>query len=428
MKKRRSGHDKKRTFQPQRRPLRLPLPDSTIEVIERHIDACHNPGLIYERYVKYLHRGDDWSLTPTTGAREENPKQKALAATIAAQNRVSDLVQLWQAIQTRWECVTGKALTFLANPTWRFVSGLGRGGPLEVGFTFHRIYGFPIIPGSSLKGLARMKALVELSKRLSKPFKDLNWLDTPREADFEQKLAECAPAPDVETQQQARWFRLIFGTTKQAGAAVFFDAIPVNPPQLEHDVMTPHFSKYYQDNGSPPADWDEPKPVPFLTVGKGTNFCFAVGWRGNQDEEAHQQARRWLQKGLQNLGVGAKTAAGYGYFANFGADYTIRSKLKLAKSWLSEDVLSISSKDPEQQVVNNFIRGLKTLPVKDVAGQIARFVDRWRQAQLPDEYRVQMAQAILEKVEAAGRTKKSRQKKWFQELQTFLTEHGSSEG
>jgi CRISPR-associated protein Cmr6 len=316
MKRRRSGRDRKGSSQAQKRPLRLPLPGPTSDVVERYIVACQNPGLVYDRYVKYLHRGDDWSLTPNTRARprEENPKQEALAATIAAQNRLSSFVNLWQGFQERWECITNEALTFQANPAWRFVSGLGRGGPLEVGFTFHRIYGFPTIPGSSLKGLARMKALVELSERLSRPLGDLNWLDLPKETDFEQKLVACLPHSDTETQRLARWFRLIFGTTKRAGAVVFFDAIPVNPPQLEPDVMTPHFSDYYQDGNKPPADWYNPKPVPFLTVGKDTRFRFAVGWRGEKDGEAHQQARRWLEEGLQELGIGAKTAAGYGYF------------------------------------------------------------------------------------------------------------------
>jgi hypothetical protein len=165
MKKRRSGRDQRRPSQPQKRPLKLPLPGSTSGVVERHINTCQNPGLVYERYVKYLHTGDDWSLTPNTRAREENPKQEALAATITAQNRSGDFVDLWQGFQARWKHTTNGALTFKANPAWRFVTGLGRGGPLEVGFTFHRIYGFPTIPGSSLKGLARMKALVELSER-----------------------------------------------------------------------------------------------------------------------------------------------------------------------------------------------------------------------------------------------------------------------
>ncbi|MFP3870628.1 MAG: type III-B CRISPR module RAMP protein Cmr6 [Syntrophobacteria bacterium] len=294
--------------------MKLPLPSPTSGVVERHIGACQNPGLVYERYVKYLHTGDDWSLTPNTRAREENPKQEALTATIAAQNRLSSFVNLWQGFQERWDSTTNEALTFQANPAWRFVTGLGRGGPLEVGFTFHRIYGFPVIPGSSLKGLARIKALVELSERLSGPLGDLNWLDTPEEADFEQKLTECLPPPNTETQQLTRGFRLAFGTTKQAGAAVFFDAIPVNPPQLELDVMTPHFSRYYQDGDTPPADWDDPKPIPFLTVGKGTRFRFAVGWRGEKDGGAHRQARQWLEEGLCELGLGAKTSAGYGYF------------------------------------------------------------------------------------------------------------------
>ncbi len=314
MKKRYSGLDQRSPSQPQKRPLKLPLPSSTSGVIEKHIDICQNPGLVYERYVKYLHTGDDWSLTPNTRAREANPKQEAVKTTIAAQNRLNDFVELWQGFQTRWKHIASEALTFEAKPAWRFVTGLGRGGPLEVGFTFHRIYGFPTIPGSSLKGLARMKALVELSEHLSKPFSALKWLDLPKGSDFEQELVECIPPSDAETQQLARWFRLVFGTTREAGTAVFFDAIPISPPRLELDVMTPHFSEYYRDGSKPPADWYNPQPIPFLSVGRGTQFLFAVGWRAGEDKKPHQQARKWLLEGLRELGVGAKTSAGYGYF------------------------------------------------------------------------------------------------------------------
>ena len=35
---------------------------------------------------------------------------------------------------------------------------------------------------------------------------------------------------------------------------------------------------------------------------------------GEPNPEAHPQAVEWLKAGLENLGAGAKTAAGYGYW------------------------------------------------------------------------------------------------------------------
>jgi hypothetical protein len=112
-------------------------------------------------------------------------------------------------------------------------------------------------------------------------------------------------------------FRGIFGTTAAAGRAVFFDAIPARVPKLELDVMNPHFPKYYQGN-EPPTDWQSPVPVYFLTVAPNTEFRFAVGWRGPLGDESRRLrdlAKAWLVGGLTELGAGAKTSAGYGYFA-----------------------------------------------------------------------------------------------------------------
>lgn len=113
-------------------------------------------------------------------------------------------------------------------------------------------------------------------------------------------------------------FRAIFGTTACAGQAVFLDAIPAAPPRLELDIMNPHVPDYYRDGGkTPPTDWQNPVPVYFLTVAPGTEFQFAVGWRGRLDAtgRAHRErAKTWLIAALTELGAGAKTGAGYGYF------------------------------------------------------------------------------------------------------------------
>jgi CRISPR-associated protein Cmr6 len=230
----------------------------------------------------------------------------------------------WNA---RWErCVRAAGGELFSLKTdWRFIAGLGRKGALEVGFTFHR-YGFPILPGSSVKGVARAWALLQLAER-AKPTNDVNSLaklDEILSADSEDDKKEekkkylqwCAVQPD-EVQRLADDFRAIFGTTAVAGQAMFFDAIPAHVPKLELDVMNPHFPKYYRGD-QPPADWQSPVPVYFLTVAAGTVFRFGVGWRGASDEAGQrlrQLAQMWLTEGLMNLGAGAKTSAGYGYFA-----------------------------------------------------------------------------------------------------------------
>ena len=359
-----------------------PLPSDTLAVYKGS-SHCSNPGLVFDKYPPLI-----------TGAPS---KQQALNQVRQCKPDARSL----EAFRARWRAMVNaaNATPFEAKTDWRFITGLGRKGPLEVGFTFHRIYGFPIIPGSSLKGLARSWAYFAL-----------------READ-----PNATPEEDAD-------FIAVFGNdpgdNETAGGAIFFDAIPLDAPELDLDVMTPHFPDYYQGEGVPPSDDQNPVPIPFLTVKPGVRFAFAVGWRGDPDPRAHGLAVEWLQKGLEQFGAGAKTAAGYGYFVDFQ-----KGKAKVPASAVAAQPLSAKTPtqptDPRQQQVNDFMRSLQALPIKDVAGQVARFVGQWRQSQLPDEYRLQMAQAILNKIDTAGRTKKSQKKKWFQELEAFVAKSGS---
>jgi CRISPR-associated protein Cmr6 len=88
---------------------------------------------------------------------------------------------------------------------------------------------------------------------------------------------------------------------------------------FEVDVMTPHFVKYYNSANAgkqiePPSDNDSPNPINFLTVAAGTEFAFAVGVRRGFDKSLAEQAAKWLKTALYEMGIGAKTAAGYGVF------------------------------------------------------------------------------------------------------------------
>ena len=63
---------------------------------------------------------------------------------------------------------------------------------------------------------------------------------------------------------------------------------------------------------TPPANYLAPQPIFFLALG-----ARAVPVRRRQPErrrEAVEQGARWLRGALTELGVGAKTGAGYGYW------------------------------------------------------------------------------------------------------------------
>lgn len=158
----------------------------------------------------------------------------------------------------------------------RFVTGLGREHPIENGFAWHHTLGTPYLSGSSIKGLIR------------------NWAEQ-----WEDKRSEA---------------KVILGGPGSVGRVLVLDALPTQQPSLEADVMTPHYSAYYQ-NGDAPGDWLSPTPIPFLVVAAGTPFQFALVPNTPADAPHLTTVEQWLRDALTWLGAGAKTAVGYGRFA-----------------------------------------------------------------------------------------------------------------
>lgn len=309
--------------------------------------SIQHAGLVFERFAPDTK--DDSKL-------KEDGLQAVLKAYGDSRKPNEGKEKLFKAWNARWEGVVraAGAEPFTLKTDWRLIAGLGKKGSLEVGFTFHR-YGFPYLPGSSLKGLARAYGLLEIALGLESAIKNKNQKEPLSKLDeilscedaerFEEDIRTYQPKDDLL--QVAKAFRLVFGTTDTAGKVVFFDAIPSEIPKLEMDIMNPHYPDYYKEGSKEyPTNWQNPIPVKFLTVASGSAFRFAIGWRGapedgKPDAEKKQTkfswwkgdqiekikgqapddhprmlklARRWLQGGLLELGAGAKTSAGYGYF------------------------------------------------------------------------------------------------------------------
>jgi CRISPR-associated protein Cmr6 len=167
----------------------------------------------------------------------------------------------------------------------RMAVGLGGDSVIETHITLHRTYGVPYIPGSALKGLALRYAWNRLEKS-----KD-EWT-----REHTQTLFGCD-----EKGKEA------------AGFVTFFDALYVPKPNavnrpLAPDVMTVHHSDYYNDGTKPPADWDDPTPVSFLSAtGK---YLLAVA--APDAPEWREVTLTILEKALDEEGIGAKTSSGYG--------------------------------------------------------------------------------------------------------------------
>jgi CRISPR-associated protein Cmr6 len=264
-----------------------------------------NTGLIFDRFAET--KDDNQSNLSALKAVCDIPQDTALHA---------GLMDRWRARAREFDAVTE-----VLETAGRFVSGVGINSVYEVGFRFDR-YGFPTIPGSALKGVARTSALRQLAAQLRVKRKDYNVLDALVESGATREtitgkceVGELGAGVVLSDAAWSVWQQLgdAFGTVHKAGQAVFFDAIPVSLPKLAVDVINPHHGKYYTGNEKPTA-WQSPVPVHFLTVMPGSQFAFAISWRTKDGASARDQVMSWLLDGLKIFGIGAKTNAGYGRF------------------------------------------------------------------------------------------------------------------
>lgn len=236
----------------------------------------------------------------------------------ACKDRLNALVRDYK--QQGWEISSASENEL--STQWRLVVGLGSESVLESSMTLHHLYGFPHIPATALKGIARAFALYEEGRACENADKRLN------------------PAAQVDSEAQE-----VFGTQNQAGKVIFFDAYPTEFPKLEVDVINVHYQDYYS-KGDVPGDWMSPVPSFFLTVAPKTRFNFYLASR---NEKLLKLAKDWLYNGLTQLGIGGKTNAGYGYFRESrddNADAEVATED--LKHRLSQSGFKVSSKSKRQ--------------------------------------------------------------------------------
>lgn len=222
-----------------------------------------HPGLWFERFLQ--------------GQGQQEDKTSFYASLVDECSRIEP-PELYAAHFARWlAALDGLGVRpRKATVIYRLAAGHGGETVIETGIRLHHTYGVPIIPGSSLKGVAASYANQQLKG---------DWAKT-------QRAHEA-----------------LFGATTTAGHVTFFDALPLPGDwKLLPDVITVHHPNYYQaeTNPPPPADWDSPTPIPFLAA-RGT---FLIALRG--PEEWAETGYDILERALDALGVGGKTSSGYG--------------------------------------------------------------------------------------------------------------------
>ena len=156
----------------------------------------------------------------------------------------------------------------------------------NAGLKLHRFFGYPIIPGSALKGIARHAAWWQWSEKQSD--------------ELAIEIASIFGFPTNDASLDKKLEEL--GVKEQQGAVSFIDATPKTQDwKIAVDILTPHGG----------CDTKNPIPVTFPTIEKGAIFSFTLV---SKDELLRGKAVKWLKIALEEDGVGSKTAAGYGWF------------------------------------------------------------------------------------------------------------------
>ena len=243
------------------------------------------PGHRFNLYFPIWREGD-WQL-------DKNGKLAALRQCTKLGSAAEPLRALRQRQQSLAQALP-EAHCFVmdARSTAPFATGLGLEHPVENGFAFLTPYGLPYLAGSGVKGVLR-SAAQELEKM--------------RDEDITIVVIETLFGHEGD--HNAR-----------RGALTCWDVFPSPAKDKELlvvEIMTPHFTDYFQNKGTP-HDAGKPNPIPFLAVAAGSEFRFVVTCVPAQlnDTVPLDRWQHLLTKIMSHafdwLGFGAKTSVGYG--------------------------------------------------------------------------------------------------------------------
>ena len=272
---------------------------ATAETLLKRDPGPAHMGLAFDRFLAM------WD-GPVGGPRPVKPISGPLKAFVNQFHQGEQSQEKYDLLKTHHErldaaCGSSRALDARDLAVqWRFATGLGGAHPTENGFSFDDLIGVPCVTGSSIKGLCRAAAEA-------------------LEADVYK--IETLLGPDTEA-------------AFACGDLVFFDALPNAWPTLIVDIVNCHHPDYYRRNIEHAVETEDPVPVFFLAVDQGSSFRFRIGSR-SQDKDNVEQGWKWLKEGLDCLGIGAKTAVGYG---QMGKPTEGKKKSVNVHPWLIEQI------------------------------------------------------------------------------------------
>jgi CRISPR type III-B/RAMP module RAMP protein Cmr6 len=192
------------------------------------------------------------------------------------------------------------------------------GGILEnSGMCIHPHFNCPYLPGSGVKGVARHAAWLRWKESGSlEDALNVAWV-------FGFPTGDRKGLDEFLAKEKPEWFGKDGKYATFAGTISFFPAFPVEGDfEAVVDIVTCHHPKYYTGKNDRPTEDESPNPQFFPVIEKGSLFRFLLApVRTLNGGELPDQGRlitlaeSFLKEGFTLLGAGAKTAAGYGWFA-----------------------------------------------------------------------------------------------------------------
>lgn len=245
-----------------------------------------NPALLFDKYFLWGATGDG---VPTLN-NEDNPKDKETCKFKHIKKITKCKIPLstaqYKLLKNRKNSLQ-EIMSFPLSTNTRVIVNHGGESILENSISIHPYYGFPVIPGSAIKGVTR---------HYCEEFENLD-------KEIVKRIFGNSPSEKKS----------------QKGSIIFLDTWPESIDRgymdnfFEMDVFTPHYQDYYQKKKLP-SDDQNPVPVYFLAVKKGVEFEFAIAPSLGCSKEDLNLVKELVTNALKTFGVGAKTGSSYGYF------------------------------------------------------------------------------------------------------------------
>jgi len=384
--------------------------------LESYRDRITNFGLYFQKFAQYQKKSNfkldtqhnwdngqrgrekktfEWSLI----SNQFGQYKKHLASTTLTKKHENQRKYL-----SAFSGLGVKIVELSSVTSTRFLTGIGETTPTEVGMVFDRNSGLPYIPASSVKGAVRYAYCVNFARKHPEKIKNGESVD---EKDID-GLIELFGSLDTKNSSR--------------GGFAFMDVYSEKPPEIVIDIMNPHYGKYYKGESSDgPVETEEPVPIKFLAVEKGSVFKFRGFFLSKKAESYWDQLNEAFFTALTELGIGAKTAVGYGRFEISGDDGEPEVKKE------KKEITASTPSDPEKQRQERLSRFSDGLPkLEYLPGQIGPLIEKI-QAQEDETLKREMAGELL----ALARSNKKRFKKaknqgkrWSEKLVRLCREVG----